>query len=273
MSNQFTYFDNYTTQNPILIGEYAIVDYDRPNTTGPEWYTGAPRAFVPFWYGSVSEAIFLLGAERNSEKIISAMYAPSFQNLNRWQWIPDLIEYDAYPGHTTMSTSWHMIKLLSNNLITENLPITITEGKFGPAFFVAGRNDNTGSHMAKIANYNSTGSTTMNIKFDGVGSGAVGNLTYITAPMNATNPIGGSIVEYHSETVPASHTGMFSFQLPEYSVAILEVTAANAGGGQNYGNPGGRPGWKNWDQWGQQWGHGGQWGNGQGGWGGGHGGW
>ncbi|KAK1089887.1 hypothetical protein LTR48_009394, partial [Friedmanniomyces endolithicus] len=82
MSNQFTYFDNYTSAHPILIGEYAIIEYDTGNKTGPEWYSGAPRAYFPFWYGSVSEAVFLLGAERNSDKMIGAAYAPGFQNLN-----------------------------------------------------------------------------------------------------------------------------------------------------------------------------------------------
>lgn len=65
MSSQFGYFDNYTSEHPILIGEYAVIEYDTFNKSGPEWYAGAPRALYPFWYGSVAEAIFLLGAERN----------------------------------------------------------------------------------------------------------------------------------------------------------------------------------------------------------------
>lgn len=85
MSNQFTYFDNYTSAHPILIGEYAVIEYDTPWTpNGPTWTPGSLRALYPFWYGSVAEAIFLLGAERNSDKIIGASYAPSFMNYNRY---------------------------------------------------------------------------------------------------------------------------------------------------------------------------------------------
>ncbi|KAK3624539.1 hypothetical protein LTR56_020979 [Elasticomyces elasticus] len=264
MADQFTYFDNYTSAHPILIGEYAIIEYDTGNKTGPEWTPGAPRAFVPFWYGSVSEAIFLLGAERNSDKMIGAAYAPGFQNLNRWEWIPDLIEFDAYPGHTTLSTSYHVIKLLSGTRITENLPIEY-DGVWGPAFFVAGRNAVTGSHIAKIAVYNATEEVPFDLSFDGVGAGATGSLTYITAPMNSTNPIGGNIVETHTFTVTAARNGSFTFELPPYSVAILEIGAAAAGPGHNYGNPSHRRGWKGFKSWGKKNSHRG-WGAGGHGW-------
>ncbi|KAF2764171.1 glycoside hydrolase [Teratosphaeria nubilosa] len=250
MSSQFNFFDNYTSAHPILIGEYAIVEYDQPGTSTVSWAAGAGRAFFPFWYGSVAEAVFLLGAERNSDKIIGSMYAPSFQNLNRWEWIPDLIEYDAFPGHTTLSTSYYMIQLFSQTRITENLPISFSSGGFGPLYFVAGRSDVTGSHIAKFANYNSTGSTSITMGFDGVGAGACGELTYLTAPMNASNPVGGNVVERHTSTVDASNDGSFSFDLPEYSIAVFEITAESAGWGKDYGTPSGRVGWKGFKDWG-----------------------
>jgi alpha-L-arabinofuranosidase len=154
-----------------------------------------------------------------------------------------------------------MLHLLSGTRITENLPMTITEGGFGPAYFVAGRSDVTGAHIFKVANYNSTNSTSFTLSFDGVGGGATGNLTYLTAPMNASNPIGGNIVEEHQSQITASRNGTFSFTLPEYSVAVLSI--APEGPGYNYGNPGNRGGWKSfkdwghgqkaWNEWGQYW--------------------
>jgi len=259
MSSQFGYFDNYTSENPILIGEYAVVEYDLPGANEVSWARGAPRAFVPFWYGSVAEAIFLLGTERNSDKIIGASYAPTFMNWNRWQWIPDLIQYDAYPGHTTLSTSYYMIQLLSATRITENLPMTITDGGFGPTYFVAGRSSVTGSHIVKAVNYNSTGDSSFSFNFEGVGAGAQGHLTYLTAPMNATNPVGGNVVENHQSTVVASSNGTFSFSLPEYSVAVLEIGASNAGSGYHYGSPAERHGWQGWKTWGRDKNHHGHW--------------
>ncbi|KAH9843359.1 Glycoside hydrolase family 51 protein [Teratosphaeria destructans] len=250
MSSQFGFFDQYTSAHPVLIGEYAILEYDQPGSTGVDWAAGAGRAFFPFWYGSVAEAIFLLGAERNSDKVIGSLYAPSFQNLNRWEWIPDLIEYDAFPGHTTLSTSYYMIQLFSQTRITENLPITFGSGGFGPLYFVAGRSDVTGSHIAKFANYNSTGPTSITMSFDGVGAGACGTLTCLSVPMNASNPVGGNIVDRHTSTVYANYDGSFSFELPEYSIAVFEVGAQSAGWGKDYGSPSGREGWKGFKDWG-----------------------
>ena len=220
MSEQFGYFDNYTADHPILIGEYAVIEYNTPGQTGPQWYAGAGRAYTPFWYGSCAEAIFLLSAER-SPAVIGASYAPTFQNLNKWEWIPDMIQFDAFPGHTTLGTSWHMLNLLSGTRITENLPMTITNGGFGPAYFVAGRSAVTGSHIIKIVNYNSTVDTPFQLNFAGVGAGAIANLTYLTAPMNASNPIGGNIVEKTTKLVHAQRNGTLSFSLPDWSVAVL----------------------------------------------------
>ena len=203
----------------------------------------------PFWYGSVAEAIYLLSAERNSDKIIGAAYAPGFMNLNRWEWIPDLIAFDANPAHVILSTSYYVIQLLSSVRITENLPTT--EAKFGPAYWVAGRSDVTGSHILKAVVYNSTGSVPFDVTFEGVSAGAAGTLTYQTAPMNASSYIDSNVVKTETSTVTANKKGAFKFELPMYSVAVLEISAESAG----YGKPGSRHGWKGWDQWGHGGGH------------------
>jgi alpha-L-arabinofuranosidase len=41
MSSQFGFFDNYTSAHPLLLGEYAVVEYDQPGTNQPSWTTGA----------------------------------------------------------------------------------------------------------------------------------------------------------------------------------------------------------------------------------------
>lgn len=200
----------------------------------------------PFWYGSVAEAIYLLSAERNADKIIGAGYAPGFMNLNRWEWIPDMIAYDANPDHTILSTSYHVVRLLSNTRITETLPTT--GGNYNPSYWVAGRNDETGSHILKAVVYNSTGSVPFDVTFDGVGAGVAGTLTYLTAPKNASNYIDSNVVETHESTVTSNDDGAFCFELPMYSVAILEIGAEAAG----YGNPEHRHGWKGCKHWGHE---------------------
>ena len=97
-------------------GEVATV-YPNTDSLGyVNWTDRGPASFPvhPWWIGSVAEAVFLMGAERNSEKIIGAAYAPTAQNMNDWQWSPTLISFDADPAHTTRSTSHHIIKVRQN---------------------------------------------------------------------------------------------------------------------------------------------------------------
>ena len=166
-------------------------------------------------------------------------------NLNSWEWIPDMIAFDANPAHLILSTSYHVVKLFSSVRITENLPTT--KAKYGPAYWVAGRSKDTGSHILKAVVYNSTGNVPFDVTFEGVGAGATGSLTYLTAPMNASNTIGNNVVQKEELMVTSNGDGAFSFELPMYSVAILEIGAESAG----YGHPSSRHGWKscrrNWN--------------------------
>jgi alpha-N-arabinofuranosidase len=82
--SQFNWFDNYPIDNPTLVGEYATVQPNTPAGGGTDW--SAPRSPWPFWIGSVAEAVFTLGIERNGEKMIGASYAPLLQNLDNYQW-------------------------------------------------------------------------------------------------------------------------------------------------------------------------------------------
>lgn len=101
----FSQFDHLTKDNLTLIGEYATV---HPNG-GTAWEGNLMP--YPWWGGSVSEAIFLLGAERNGDRVIGATYAPGLRNLNRWQWSVTLMQHSADPKQTTRSTSWYMLRV------------------------------------------------------------------------------------------------------------------------------------------------------------------
>jgi len=68
MVSNFNRLDQLTRQNLTLIGETAST---HPNG-GLGW--DGPLASNPWWGGSVGEAIFLIGAERNSDRVIGATY-------------------------------------------------------------------------------------------------------------------------------------------------------------------------------------------------------
>lgn len=53
------------------IGEIAVTEFN--NGVGINW-NDTNFSLYPWWIGSVAEAVFLLGAERNADKIIGATY-------------------------------------------------------------------------------------------------------------------------------------------------------------------------------------------------------
>lgn len=81
-----------------------------------------------YWIGSVAEAIFVLGAERNADRVWGLSYAPLLQNLNSYEWSPDLISYTADPAQTVLSTSYEVLKLFGTNAFTSTLPAEETSG-------------------------------------------------------------------------------------------------------------------------------------------------
>lgn len=218
-ASNFGQFDHARHQT--LIGEMACVYPNNPNNTTPSYenYTE-----YPFWICSVSEAVFLLGAERNSDRVIGATYAPLLANLNGKQWTPTLLSFDADPQRTTISTSYHTWGLLSSNIATETLPST-SDGDLGPLYYSTGRNNATGTLLFKAAVYNSTSDVTISIFFEGVAAGMKSELTVLTAddPF-ANNELGGTeVVKRSTQTLIANAGGAFNFSLPNLSVAVLKV--------------------------------------------------
>jgi alpha-N-arabinofuranosidase len=82
--SQYNFFDQFPTAHDTLIGEYAHVQPNSRTLVGTDW--NAPKLPYPIWIGTVSEAIFLIGAERNTDHIIGASFAPLLQNMNSYEW-------------------------------------------------------------------------------------------------------------------------------------------------------------------------------------------
>lgn len=176
-----------------------------------------------YWIGSVAEAIFILGAERNADRVWGLSYAPLLQNLNSYEWSPDLISYTADPAQTVLSTSYEVLKLFGNNAFTSTLPVT-SDSAFSPAFWVAGVNVASSTYYLKAAVYNSTEEVEFDVSFEGLESGSA-TLTVLTAPNGYSyNAIGSEVVSTTTSTLSAVD-GVFRFSLPELSVAVLAAKA------------------------------------------------
>lgn len=108
--------------------------------------------------------------------------------------------------------------------MTHTLPAKSSAG-FDPLYYVAGRNDDSGSHIFKAAVYNSTEEVPVSVSFEGVEAGTKAELTVLTAPdAYSMNEIGGgNIVQRQVSTVTAGKGREFSFELPDLSVAVLRA--------------------------------------------------
>lgn len=71
----FNTYDNYDRNYGIFVGEYACT---KSNTGATNWWATL--------IGAVSEAVFMIGMERNSDVVKMAAYAPLMQHFNSTQW-------------------------------------------------------------------------------------------------------------------------------------------------------------------------------------------
>ncbi|CAL5867144.1 uncharacterized protein PFLUO_LOCUS1356 [Penicillium psychrofluorescens] len=220
---KFNMWDNYTDQHPILLGEIAATEFN--NGYGVNW-SDYHFSTYPWWIASVGEAVFLLGAERNADKIIGTTYAPWMMNLDNYEWSPTMLAFNANPDQTARSTSWHVYSLFNHNHMTNTLPATSPDA-FGPLYYAAGLDSQTNSRIFKAAVYNSTANVPVSLKFEGVDRGATADLTVLTAPSAyAMNAVGApNKVDSQTVKVTAGKNGIFNFKLPNLSVAVLRTNA------------------------------------------------
>ena len=230
-------FDLYNTSNstnPTLLGELSAIAPNEADNSSYDFTT--PMQPWATWIGSVGEAIYVLGAENNAAGTIGATYAPILQNLNEFQWTPDLVSFSADPSMDLESTSYQVLSLLSSKRFTQMRPITTTDTP-GPAYWVAGDNTDSGAKYLKLAVYNSTSNITFNVAFEGLAQGTAANLNVLTAPdgyssvlPNSTNPVMKTVTP-----LTADGNGGFSFDLPQLSVAVLETADKNGAFGDMSG--------------------------------------
>ncbi|CAG9950617.1 unnamed protein product [Clonostachys rosea f. rosea IK726] len=211
----FTLFDDQDESNKVLVGEYGVA---RNNGNEILWKDHRKR---PWWIASVAEAVFYLGVERNPDKVFGCAFAPLLQNIESYQWNPNLITFNANTSATVKSTSFHVMGLLSNNRFTTLLPIENSE-EYDPGFWVAGLNEDINTYVWKAAVYNTTTEQAFEINFPGSQQGAVAELTVLTAPDAFSENVFGEpdLVDTKKTRLEAGQEG-FTFVLPQWSVAVL----------------------------------------------------
>lgn len=119
-----------------------------------------------------------------------------------------------------------MIELFSNARYNATVPAK-SDSDFGPAYYVAGVSE-PGEYTFKVAIYNSTAAVPFNIAFEGVEASSKATLTVLTAPdglsSNAlVDGVSKEVVQKAETSLTAGDDGIFSFELENYSVAVLKT--------------------------------------------------
>lgn len=91
------FYDEYDRKGPgIFVGEFAVVAGD-----------------IRTLYAAVSEAMFMVGMERNQDIVKLAAYAPLFENVKYAAWEPNLIAFDGLDNYGI--PSYYVWRLFGQN--------------------------------------------------------------------------------------------------------------------------------------------------------------
>jgi len=144
----------------------------------------------------------------------------------RYNWTPDMIQFDADPSHTVRSASWHQQSLFAHYRGTQSLPVTNSEGDFNPLFWGATLDEDLNVVYLKVINTLGTSvPLTVNIPqpYHSV------NGTILTgADLNSYNYIYNQTEvvpkPLNLTNAPSTYGGNASFQwsVPRYSLTVLQ---------------------------------------------------
>ena len=99
--------------------------YDSFDENGPKVFLGEYASWGNTWYNALTEASYMTGMERNSEKVVLACYAPLLCNVNYINWKPDMIWFDNHQAYGT--ANYYVQKLFMNHQGNDRIELEMTE--------------------------------------------------------------------------------------------------------------------------------------------------
>ena len=98
--------------------------YDSFDENGPKVFLGEYASWGNTWYNALTEASYMTGMERNSEKVGLACYAPLLCNVNYINWKPDMIWFDNHQAYGT--ANYYVQKLFMNHQGDDRIELEMT---------------------------------------------------------------------------------------------------------------------------------------------------
>ncbi|KEP50300.1 alpha-L-arabinofuranosidase [Rhizoctonia solani 123E] len=213
-------YDTYPRNGTqIFVGEYAVT------STNSSCIFGDPscgRLEFPTLQGAVAEAAYMTGLERNSDVIFATAYAPTLQNVNSYQWTPDIISFNA--GSIVKSASYYVQQLFGANLGTHVIKTTPAPSASVPLHWVASHDTAKKIVYLKASN---TAKTTYaaSFAFDFPITGQ-STVTLLSAPVaNTSNTLANTnaVVPKTTTLNVASGATTLNYTFPAQSVAVFNL--------------------------------------------------
>ncbi len=98
--------------------------YDSFDEKDPRVFLGEYASWGNTWYNALTEASYMTGMERNSEKVGLACYAPLLCNVNYINWKPDMIWFDNHQAYGT--ANYYVQKLFMNHQGNDRIELEMT---------------------------------------------------------------------------------------------------------------------------------------------------
>ncbi|KZW04424.1 glycoside hydrolase [Exidia glandulosa HHB12029] len=184
--SSFDRYDNRPrTGTKVLELENAVITTNSADPFGDP----VSRLLYPTLQGSLAEAVFIMGMQRNGDLVLGTSYAPYLANVHATQWTPNMINFNA--THILRSTSYYVHQMISKARADTVHPTTSTTS-FGPLYWVA-TSANSRTFFLQVANVNSTAiplsATIHNIRVNFRSPSPKASATVLTSPLglNASN--------------------------------------------------------------------------------------
>ncbi|KAK7439971.1 alpha-N-arabinofuranosidase A [Colletotrichum acutatum] len=201
----YDFYDDWDRAHPVFIGEYA--------RWGVKWFD---------MRGACSEAVYMMGWERNADVIRLAAYAPTLQNYDpvKGQWTPNLIPFTNKGDGIVYTPSYHVKRMFANNHGGDVVVPVTADTEPNPVWWAASMKAE-GQVIVKLANYASD-STEIRIQIPGKedvkasftsntagpdDANSVENPTFVSAP---------AVLE-----VSGDPNGIFTIELGKFGAGVL----------------------------------------------------
>jgi alpha-N-arabinofuranosidase len=212
------YARKYERSGPeIFVGEWAAHEDAALRPWSPEAKQQPP---TPSMKAALGDAVFMAAMERNSDVILMQCYAPMFVNVSPGarQWRPDLIGYDALSAFG--SPSYYAMKMFSENLGNEILPVESKETSVQGA---ATRDRKTGEIFIKLVNPQDKPET-LQMEIKGIGSlASKASVITLAAEPGDMNSIEHPRNVYPTTTALDRPQPVFNYTLLPHSIVVLKM--------------------------------------------------